>query len=97
MRPSRFDPSVIDTSSIALPRELQELVELLAENTHNVWARQRLLDGWGYGRKRDDVRKKHPCLIAYDKLPEQEKEYDRHTAIENSEGRLEARLPTGAF
>ena len=82
MRRSRFNPSPIDTSSIALTRELQELVELLAENTHHVWARQRLLDGWSYGRKRDDARKKHPCLIDYDKLTEQEKEYDRHTAVE---------------
>jgi len=82
VRPTRFKPSVVDTSSVTLPSELQAVVELLAENTHNVWARQRLLDGWSYGRKRDDVGKKHPCLIAYDELPEEEKEYDRHTAVE---------------
>lgn len=79
---TRFKPSTIDTSNITLTRELQELVELLAENTHNVWARQRILDGWSYGRRRDDVSKKHPCLIAYEQLPEKEKEYDRYTAVE---------------
>lgn len=82
MRPTRFKPSTVDTSSVTLPGELQALVELLAENTHNVWARQRLLDGWSYGRNRDDVSRKHPCLIAYDQLTEGEKEYDRHTAVE---------------
>lgn len=82
MRPGRFKPSAIDTSSVTLTDEVQALVEQLAENTHNVWARQRLLDGWTYGPKRDDVGKKHPCLIAYDQLPEGEKDYDRHTAIE---------------
>ncbi|HKO59975.1 MAG TPA: TRAFs-binding domain-containing protein [Pyrinomonadaceae bacterium] len=77
-----FKPSVVDTSSVKLTDDVQALVEQLAENTHNVWARQRLLDGWTYGPKRDDLRKKHPCLVAYEQLPESEKEYDRHTAVE---------------
>jgi len=79
---SSFKPLPIDTSKVKLPRELNELIELLAENTHNVWARQRLADGWHHGRERDDARRKHPCLVAYDELPESEKQYDRNTAIE---------------
>jgi class 3 adenylate cyclase len=78
-----FDPSPIDTSNIALPAELNELVELLAENTHNVWARQRLSDGWRYASKRDDVEKRDPSLVSYEQLPEREKQYDRNTAIES--------------
>lgn len=31
--------------------------------------------------KRDDIHKKHPCLVPYDELPEEEKEYDRNTAM----------------
>jgi class 3 adenylate cyclase/tetratricopeptide (TPR) repeat protein len=77
-----FKPSVIDTSGTALPGELQELVETLAKNTHNVWAQQRLLDGWSYGRHRDDKSKRHPGLIAYEQLTESEKDYDRNTAVE---------------
>jgi len=34
------------------------------------------------GEKRDDKAKTNPCLIAYDELPESEKEYDRTTAME---------------
>jgi len=82
VRSGRFKPTAVDTSSVKLTDEVQALVEQLAENTHNVWAQQRLLDGWTYGPKRDDVGKKHPCLIAYDQLPEGEKDYDRLTAIE---------------
>ena len=28
---------------------MKELVELLAENTHNVWAKERIKHGWTYG------------------------------------------------
>lgn len=27
---------------------MEELVELLAENTHNVWAKERIQQGWTY-------------------------------------------------
>jgi len=81
-RAASFKPSPIDTTNVKLPRELSELVEMLAENTHNVWARQRLSDGWRYGKKRDDALKNHPGLVAYEQLPENEKQYDRNTAVE---------------
>lgn len=32
--------------------------------------------------ERNDVTKKHPCLIAYEDLPEVEKDYDRNTSLE---------------
>ena len=34
---------------MTLSEKLEELVELLAENTHNVWARDRIKNGWTYG------------------------------------------------
>ncbi len=70
-------PAPIDTASVILPPELDQLTERLAENTHDIWARQRLNDGWVWGAQRDDAAKKHPCLVPYDQLPESEKEYDR--------------------
>jgi len=77
-----YEPKPVDTSRVRLTDSLLELTELLAENTHEVWARQRLEDGWTYGPERDDEGKRHPCLIPYDELPESEKEYDRNTALE---------------
>ena len=71
-----YTPTPIDAASIALPPELRALTERLAENAHDLWAAQRLSQGWAYGTRRDDVRKLHPCLVPYAELPEQEKEYE---------------------
>ena len=77
-----YTPNPIDTSDIELSDELKQLTEQMARNVHDIWAIGRINDGWSYGFERDDTQKKHPCLVAYDELPESEKEYDRHTAIE---------------
>ena len=65
-----------------LSEELLKLAERMAERVHDVWAEERIRQGWSYGEQRDDVLKKHPCLIPYDELPEEEKIYDRNTSIE---------------
>lgn len=77
-----YKPQPINTSNIELPSELLELAEKMAENVHDVWAKTRIEQGWTYGSVRDDANKKHPCLIPYDQLPEEEKVYDRNTSIE---------------
>lgn len=77
-----YKPAPLDTKAIELPDDLQQLLERLAENTHDVWARQRMADGWTWGPHRDDAAKKNPCLVPYAELPESEKLYDRQTAGE---------------
>jgi len=77
-----YEPRPLDTSGVKLPPELDALLERLAENTHEVWAKQRFAQGWTYGLTRDDANKKHPCLVPYAELPEVEKDYDRKTAGE---------------
>ena len=57
-------------------------MEFLARNTHEVWAAARLKNGWTYGPRRDDLTKKHPCLVPFEDLPEEEREYDRRTTEE---------------
>jgi class 3 adenylate cyclase len=76
-----YQPDPIDTSNVTLSSEHLKLTELLAKNTHELWAQQRLAEGWKYGSQRDDTRKEHPCLVPYDRLPESEKQYDRITAL----------------
>ena len=75
-------PQPQDTAQVSLPDDIRELTELLAKNTHEVWAKQRLSEGWRYGPRRDDALKEHPCLIPYEQLSEIEKQYDRNTALE---------------
>jgi hypothetical protein len=77
-----YDPKTIDTSDVTLSPDLEELIERLAQNNHDHWARRRIDEGWRYGRQRDDDRKEHPDLVPYERLSESEKEYDRKTVIE---------------
>lgn len=78
---SHYIPQPIDTHDVALPAELQELTEHIARNVHEVWAAGRIKEGWSYGTQRDEATRKHPCLVPYDELPEDEKEYDRNTSL----------------
>lgn len=76
-----YSPQPLDTSDIALPESLTPLIEALAENVHDTWAKGRLDAGWTFGPVRDDAKKQHPCLVPYADLPESEKSYDRDTAV----------------
>ena len=82
MNTYNYTPKPIDTSDIQLPEELNPLLEAMAKNVHEIWAQERINQGWTYGEKRDDAKKHHPCLIAYEDLPEEEKVYDRNTSVE---------------
>ena len=64
-----------------MPEGLEQLVEKMARNVHEVWAQNRISQGWTYGEERNDSLKQHPCLVPYEDLPEEEKAYDRDTAI----------------
>lgn len=75
-----YIPQPLDTSDIELPDEVKQLVEQIARNVHEVWASSRLSQGWTCGPERSDALKTHPCLVTYDELPEEEKQYDRDTA-----------------
>jgi hypothetical protein len=77
-----YEPAPRDTSAVVLPRSVLDLTEMLAKNAHENWARQRMSDGWRYGPRRDDAKKEHPSLVPYEDLSEEEKEYDRRTAME---------------
>ena len=75
----KYTPQPIDLSQVELSPELNQLIERVAENVHDLWAQQRMKEGWSWGPQRDDVAKQHPGLVPYDELSESEKEYDRIT------------------
>lgn len=77
-----YEPLPINTDEIKLSEDIVELAEMIAKNTHEVWSQGRINDGWKYGEERNDELKTHPCLVPYEQLTEEEKEYDRRTSIE---------------
>lgn len=77
-----YTPAPLDTRDIELPKELNELIERMAHNVHDVWAQGRMAEGWTWGEERDDKLKTHPCLVPYEELPDAEREYDRQTAVQ---------------
>lgn len=81
MKQKTYAPQPIDTMDVVLPEKLTPLVEKMAKNVHDVWAESRIREGWTYGPARDDKEKTHPCLVPYEELPENEKAYDRDTAL----------------
>jgi len=77
----QYIPKPLDTSKTELSADLMELTEMLAKNAHDIWSALRLSEGWKYGETRNDSLKEHPCLVAYEDLPESEKEFDRNMAM----------------
>lgn len=65
-----------------LPEQVLNLQEKLAENIHEIWSYRRAQQGWKYGLERNDAKKENPNLVPYEELTEEEKDYDRNTAME---------------
>lgn len=74
----QYTPAPIDASNFLLSDDLDELIEAIAENNHEVWAKDRKKEGIEYGPVRDE--KHNPDMLPYSDLPESEKEYDRKAA-----------------
>mgnify|MGYP002627913608 FL=1 len=78
----KYVPNPVDTTDVKLPMELESLVEEMAKNVHEVWAQTRISQGWSFGEERNDAAKKHPSLVPYEELSEEEKTYDRNTSVQ---------------
>ena len=81
MKTDQYIPCPIDLSDVELPADLEALTELIARNVHEVWAQKKLQQGWSYGEAIDEDLKTHSSLVPYEQLSEQERSYDRDTAM----------------
>lgn len=45
-------------------------------DSHASWLAHKLADGWKYGETKDAEKKEHPCCVAYDELPAEQKAKD---------------------
>ena len=82
MNEKNYIPSPADTSGIEIPEDIIPLIEDMSRNVHEVWAAERMAEGWRPGPERNDASREHPCLVPYEELPDSEKAYDRNTALE---------------
>ncbi|XP_022619295.1 ryanodine receptor 2-like isoform X4 [Seriola dumerili] len=62
-QPSGYRPAPVDLSHVFLSPAHEEVVNLLAENDHNVWARERIKQGWTYAAQQDVKAKRSPYLV----------------------------------
>lgn len=77
-----YIPEPIETKDVELSDDLKSLSEDLAKHVHEVWAKGRIAQGWTHGPVRNDELKQTPCLVPYEELTEEERDYDRNTSQE---------------
>lgn len=77
-----YIPEPIETKDVELSDDLRSLSEDLARHVHEVWAKGRIAQGWTHGPLRNDELKQTPCLVPYEELTEEERDYDRNTSQE---------------
>jgi ryanodine receptor 2 len=80
-----YKPQPIDTSKVVLEKDLRLLGERLAEHLHDVWATNKIAQGYVYGETtsdgKDGAPKTHRDLKPYDDLPDEIQKYDRDSGM----------------
>ncbi|XP_058262200.1 ryanodine receptor 2 isoform X21 [Hemibagrus wyckioides] len=79
---SSYKPAPMDLSHIKLASTQEAMVDRLAENAHNVWARDRIRQGWTYGIQQDVKNKRNPRLVPYALLDERTKKSNKDSLRE---------------
>ena len=71
-----YDYDAGDTPFLSIIQFDDATIALLAQNQHIRYVKEKVSNGWKYGKKRNDNRKTNPTLIDWDNLPEEEKKKD---------------------
>ncbi|XP_071061794.1 ryanodine receptor 2 isoform X1 [Pseudochaenichthys georgianus] len=82
-QPSGYRPSPVDPLQVFLSPAHEEVVDLLAENDHNVWARERIKQGWTHSPQQDVKAKRSPYLLPYCLLDERSWRVGRESVRES--------------
>uniref|UniRef100_A0A4W5NRM4 Ryanodine receptor 3 n=1 Tax=Hucho hucho TaxID=62062 RepID=A0A4W5NRM4_9TELE len=82
MMSNGYKPTPLELSDVKVTPGQELLVEKLAENAHNVWAKDRIKQGWTYGIQQDVKSKRNPRLVPYSLLDERTKKSNRDSLRE---------------
>uniref|UniRef100_A0A7N8YKL7 Ryanodine receptor 3 n=1 Tax=Mastacembelus armatus TaxID=205130 RepID=A0A7N8YKL7_9TELE len=82
MMSNGYKPAPLDLSDVKLTAGQEVLVDKLAENAHNVWAKDRIKQGWTYGIQQDLKNRRNPRLVPYALLDERTKKSNRDSLRE---------------
>lgn len=82
MQSNGYKPCPMDLTQVQLSPKMEELVDILAENTHNVWASERIRSQWSYALNEDPANRRSPHLVPYQFVDETIKKANRTTASE---------------
>ncbi|KAK1889355.1 Ryanodine receptor 3, partial [Dissostichus eleginoides] len=82
MMSNGYKPAPQDLSDVKLNAGQEVLVDKLAENAHNVWAKDRIKQGWTYGIQQDLKSRRNPRLVPYALLDERTKKSNRDSLRE---------------
>uniref|UniRef100_A0A8C8F9J3 Ryanodine receptor 3 n=1 Tax=Oncorhynchus tshawytscha TaxID=74940 RepID=A0A8C8F9J3_ONCTS len=77
-----YKPTPLQLSEVKLTAGQEVLVDKLAENAHNVWAKDRVKQGWTYGIQQDVKSRRNPRLVPYALLDERTKKSNRDSLRE---------------
>uniref|UniRef100_A0A0N5AR96 Ryanodine receptor n=1 Tax=Syphacia muris TaxID=451379 RepID=A0A0N5AR96_9BILA len=79
-----YKPQPLDAHEIVLGDEVLPLIDALAKNTHNVWAKEKIRRGWTFGLNEyvDAMQKRSPHLVPYEQVDPLIKEANRQSATE---------------
>uniref|UniRef100_A0A3B4F195 Ryanodine receptor 3-like n=1 Tax=Pundamilia nyererei TaxID=303518 RepID=A0A3B4F195_9CICH len=82
MMSNGYKPAPLELSDVRLNAGQEVLVDKLAENAHNVWAKDRIKQGWTYGIQQDLKSRRNPRLVPYALLDERTKKSNRDSLRE---------------
>ncbi|KAI5102158.1 ryanodine receptor 3 isoform X3 [Silurus meridionalis] len=82
MMSNGYKPMPLELSEVKLSPAQELLVDKLAENGHNVWAKDRVKQGWTYGIQQDLKSRRNPRLVPYALLDERTKKSNRDSLRE---------------
>ncbi|VDN03294.1 unnamed protein product [Thelazia callipaeda] len=79
-----FKPQPLDSRDISLGENMYPLIDALAKNTHNVWAKEKIRRGWTFGLNEfvDLNQKRSPHLVPYEVVDQRIKEANKESATE---------------